>query len=68
MYQGRCECILGGCEGITTLDLWISSNSKVLMVVVAHYTNRLYKVYTRLLALRRLYGRYGGENQAALLI
>jgi hypothetical protein len=38
------------------------------MVVVAHYTGRDYKVKTRLLALRRLHGHHGGENQAELLI
>ncbi len=51
-----------------SFNLWTSSNSKALMTVIAHYTNRQYKIQTRLLALRRLHDRYGGENQAALLI
>jgi hypothetical protein len=51
-----------------SFDLWTSSNSKALMAVVAHYTDRQYKIQTQLLALRRLHGHHRGENQAELLI
>lgn len=50
-----------------SFDLWTSPNAKALMAVVAHYTNRQYRVETRLLALRRLHGDHSGENQAGLL-
>jgi hypothetical protein len=51
-----------------SFDLWTSPNSKALLAVVAHYTNRQYQVQTRLLALRRLHGEHSGENQAGILI
>jgi hypothetical protein len=48
-------------------DLWTSLNSLALMAVVAHFTDKDYRVQTRLLALRCLYGEHSGENQAELL-
>ena len=50
-----------------SFDLWTSSNAYAFMAVVAHYTDKDYRVQTRLLALRRLYGGHSGENQAELL-
>lgn len=51
-----------------SFDLWTSTNSLALMAVVAHYIDSNYKVRTRLIALRRLYGHHGGDNQAELLL
>jgi len=50
-----------------SFDLWTSLNGLALMAVVAHFTDKDYRVQTRLLALRRLYGEHSGENQAELL-
>jgi hypothetical protein len=51
-----------------SFDLWTSSNSLAFMAVVIHYIDKSYKVRTRLIAMRRLYGGHSGENQAELLM
>ena len=51
-----------------SFDLWTSINSLAMMAVISHYTDRDYKIQTRLLALRRLHGEHSGENQASLLV
>lgn len=51
-----------------SFDLWTSSNSLAFMAVVIHYIDKSYKVRTRLIAMRRVYGGHSGENQAKLLV
>ena len=38
------------------------------MAVIIHYINKFYKIRTRLIAIRRVYGGHSRENQAKFLI
>jgi hypothetical protein len=51
-----------------SFDFWTSPNYISLMGVVAHYTDNIFKNRTIMIALKRLYETYSGENMGFLLI
>ncbi|KHO11399.1 pol-like protein [Metarhizium robertsii ARSEF 23] len=47
--------------------MWTSPNRYALLGLHAHYLDASYKVQSRLLALRRVWGSHSGDNQATTI-
>ncbi|KAK9444136.1 uncharacterized protein VB005_01882 [Metarhizium brunneum] len=50
-----------------SFDMWTSPNRYALLGLHAHYLDASYKLESRLLALRRVWGSHSGDNQAATI-
>ena len=51
-----------------SFDLWTSPNYYAIIAIVAHYIDKNGLRQTKLLAMRRLEGEYGGANQAQIVL
>jgi hypothetical protein len=50
-----------------SFDMWTSPNRYALLGLHAHYLDASYKLQSRLLALRRVWGSHSGDNQATTI-
>ncbi|EXU94577.1 hAT family dimerization domain protein [Metarhizium robertsii] len=50
-----------------SFDMWTSPNRYALLGLHAHYLDASYRLQSRLLALRRVWGSHSGDNQATTI-
>jgi hypothetical protein len=50
-----------------SFNLWTSPNKKVIMVIYAHYLDKVYKPQYILISLKEVYGSYAGANIAEVI-